>query len=257
MDYLEFHSEFQRQVRVLPHRKLKDLAIELREITHRRYVGGKKAKNEHVEHGFTMEEFRMFLGNVEDGEFRTVFTLIGVLGRRPNELVRLRGRDLVDGKLILPASKGGLELDARLPPSLLSLIPPAGPDERIFFREFTVKTALRKLGQAFRAARARAGMDEIYGWSAPCGRTKRQIRPLTRFSIKSLRHTGSQAMTEITGDTDLSRRLLGHRSIKTTLTYSRKERKAQLERGIALTWEAINPAVMRNEVYLRPFEKSA
>lgn len=238
--YQTFRPEFSRQISVASHRQLKDMMKELRAVTHKRYVGGRPAKNEHIEHGFTEEEFMRFLSFVKEPEFEIAFLFIGLLGLRPNELMRMKGRDIIDGRLLIPSSKGGYELDLALPEQLLSLLPEAGEDERLFFRRWTAKTALRNLGEVFRDTRARSGLTEVYGYSNPGGRNGKQRRKLDRFSIKSLRHTGGQLLVEATnGDFDLQRRLLRQRNFKTTMVYSRKERKAKLEAGVAAVCESL------------------
>ncbi len=137
MEYKAFRKEFNGQIRHLSHYRLKSMAKELKAVLKARYDCGKPPKNENVEHGFTLEEFRRLLDAVPEGEFRDAFTLIGILGLRPNELVRLRGRDVLGGRLLIPSSKGGFELDLHLPPALLSLIPASEEDEKLFFKAYS------------------------------------------------------------------------------------------------------------------------
>jgi integrase len=226
-------AEFEGWIKRRSHHDLMYILTTTRQaLYHGRFAVKKAQKNEHVEHGMTLEEFRRFLAVVDDDEFRGIFTLIGLLGMRPNEIIRLRGRDVLGKRLLIPSSKGGYELDLELPDSLLRLIPAAGPGERVFLRRFAPKTALGKIGTMFRAYRERAGLFEIYGYSEPCGRNGEQVRPLNRFSVKSLRYTGGQLVKEITGDSDLSRRLWRHRDPKTSIRYERKRRKPELEKAL-------------------------
>lgn len=226
-------ADFERWMRLRSHHDLMYILTTTRQaLYHGRFAVKKAQKNEHVEHGMTLEEIRRFLASVDDDEFRAIFTLIGILGMRPNEIVRLRGREVLGRRLLIPSSKGGYELDLELPDSLLSLIPAAEPGERVFLRRFTHKTALGKIGKMFRQYRQQVGLFQIYGYSEPCGRNKKQIRPLNRYSVKSFRYTGGQLVKEITGDGDLSRRLWRHRDEKTSKRYHRRSRRAELELAV-------------------------
>lgn len=229
-----FRIEFSRRLRNASYHEIGKMRKEILKVMRRRFVSGKSKglKNASVEHGMTESELRHFLQFVDDGEFRTIFLLIAILGLRPNELVRLRGRDCIHGKLLIPASKGGYELDLRLPGALISLVPHVGPDERIFLGRFTPKHAKKVIGQRFRQYRAMAGMEEIYGWSEAGGRNGKQIRPLYRFSLKSFRYTGGQMVEALTGRRADAQRLWRHKNSSTSDIYARKGDKERLEDAV-------------------------
>lgn len=182
----EFLSELHAQSEAQSHQHLKLMSRIVNEAKNQRYEAERRPKNAMVEHGFLPGEFRRFMAGVREPRDRLAFLLIAVLGLRPNEAARLRGRDVQGDRLLIPASKGGYEADLRLPESILRLLPMVGQGEPLL--GMTKET----LAKRFRAYRARAGMGEVYGRSKPGGPTGRQERLLFRYSLKSLRYTGAQ-----------------------------------------------------------------
>jgi integrase len=222
-DFKQFFVQFRGVVWGATHWQLKKMSREIHDSIKVRYPASHKAYNDDVEHGFTIEEFRHLLKFVKDQEDRRCFIVMAALGLRPNELARLRGRDLSRGRILVPASKGGRSSNPRIPAALLPYFRAAEPGERLFLR------TAKQLREAFSRYRQEAGFDEIYGWSRPCGHGAQNPRPLFRFSLKSFRHYGIQRIEALTNDPDLARRFGRQRRMEHTIKYFRKSRAGEVE----------------------------
>ena len=228
-----FIVELRAQSEMQSHQKLKLMSKIVNEAKNRRYDTDRRPKNAMVEHGFQAEEFRRFMSVVEDPKDRLMFLLIAVLGLRPNEAARLKGRDIMGDKLLIPASKGGYEADLRLPWAILRLLPAVGPDESL------LGMSRAAMARRFRKYRKLAGFEEIYGRGKPGGRNGRQERQLFAHSLKSLRYTGAQMVRKMTKDILLASRLLRHRDIRTTVKYLEKYMKPELEAALEQSSEIL------------------
>lgn len=263
MPWVEFMTELRAQVGRRPHHKLKLMSKIVNTAKNERYNTDRRPKNALVEHGFLPDEFQRFMSVVDNPQDRLAFLLIAVLGLRPNEAARLRGRDVQkyrvvvsspNGdymktwayKLLIPASKGGYEADLRLPGAILQLLPVCGPNKPLLGMTETL------IAQRFRRYRKLAEMDEIYGHGKPGGYNGKQERSLYQFSLKSLRYTGAQLVQADTGNILLASRLLRHRKVETTVRYLRKFMKPQLEAALERSSEVLlERAIIIKEDYVR------
>lgn len=230
MDQLSFeifHTEYQTQLQVLPHWRLKQLSKELTQAQNQRFPRTGQAKVELVERGFTEDEFNRLMAVVDDPEDRVIFLVMACFAMRENEAARLKGRDIRGDQVLIPDSKGGFAGTYQIPPSLLSLIPACGDDERIFLRDY--EDPLKELGLRFRKYRERAGLTEIYGFAKAGGRSGSFERPLSRISLHSFRHFGIQRFFRLCGSVELTRRFARHKKIETTLKYLRRTMKAEVD----------------------------
>jgi integrase len=205
----------------LSHSRLKLLAVEIRQAKGR-FIEGRPPSTELVERGFTEEELVEFLAAVDDDKYTTIFTLMAALGLRASEVAALRGRDLEGDQLRIMSRKGGFGAMVRLPSSLLSLFPACGPQELIFG---VTSWGLRL---KFNHWRKKAGLDEVYLHTKPCG-AGMGPRPCYRLSLHSLRHYAIQKFCRLSRDPDLTRRFARHRHQETTERYLQKTRKEEVE----------------------------
>lgn len=226
LSWNDFIHELHAQSEVQSHQRLKLMSRIVNEAKNRRYEAERRPKNAMVEHGFGPGDFQRLMAVVDRQEDRVAFLLIALLGLRPNEAARLRGRDVQGDRLLIPASKGGYEADLKLPDVILGILPQVRPDAPLLGM---TKAALAR---RFREYRMRAGMTEIYGRARPGGRNGRQERLLFRHSLKSLRYTGAQLVRRTTKDILLASRLLRHRDIRTTVRYLEKFMKPELEAAL-------------------------
>jgi len=224
VDFKAFRKEFSGQIQQVSHHKLIDLTKELREVTHKRYGGGKPPKYELVERSFEPFELAQFMEAVEDPIDKACFTLMVRLALRINELTNLRGRDLQGDQLTVRGLKGGFSFPAiKLPPSLLSLIPCVGPDEKLFPR------SAKQLRDRFAIYRLKANLNDVYAYTKPCG-VRGTVNPRFRLSLHSLRHTGIQEFLKASGgNLILTQKFARHRKITTTMKYLKKNEKEEIE----------------------------
>lgn len=232
-EWKEFLSELHAQSEMQSHQKLKLMSKIVNEAKNRRFDTDRHPKNNLVEHGFKTDEFRRFMAAVERPEDRLCFLLIALLGLRPNEAARLRGRDVQGDRLLIPSSKGGFESDLKLPDAILGLLPMVGPDEPLLGMSQAV------MGRHFRECRERAMMGEMYGRAKPGGHNRRYERPLFRYSMKSLRYTSAQMIRRQTKDVFLAQKLLRHRDIRTTAHYLEQSMRPELEFALERSLELL------------------
>lgn len=242
MEYQVLRGEFSRFVRTAPHWQLKELSKELRAVQKERFISGRGRQCELVELAFTDEELERFMEAVDNPMDKICYTLMSVLGLRVGELCALRGEALEGDQLRIPTLKGGHGAVIRLPSSLLSLIPCVGPKERIF--PITTKT----LRERFRKYRAKAGLNEVYMTTEPCGKARIRNRRF-RLSLHSLRRYAIWNIYKLKKDPDLARRFARHKHLQTTLEYFKSSRKDEID---ALLGEICEPQTLRT---LNRFEK--
>jgi len=224
MDFRDFDAEFQRQIEILPHHRLKALGKALCRARERRFPRT-GLKVETVERGFTDKEFLQFMSCIDVQEDKAVFMLIATLGLRVGELAALKGRDIEGDMLRIHGSKGGYSAHLHLPPALLSIIPEKDPEENLF-------SPSKEIRRRFARYRAQAGLTEVYAFGEPGGRAGTR-RPLYRLSLHSLRHYAIQSVMRITKDPDLARRFARHKKLDTTLRYLRRSRQTEVEDVVA------------------------
>lgn len=185
-------------------------------------------KCELVDKGFTHEEFNRFISVVDDEKIKACFILMAYLGLRVGELTRLMKNDLDGNKLRINAEKGSFSAYLTLPNVLVDLIKKhKGRHLKL------IDISNRQLSYAFDLYRSKAGLTEVYAYSAPAGKNRNFSKPLYRFSLHSLRHYGIQQVYTKTKDPELARKFARHRKIQTTLGYFRKNSTQEIENVIS------------------------
>lgn len=225
---MKFNDEFKKRIDDLPHHRMKNLSKELCGAREKRFPRT-SLKVETVERGFTETELGRFMAVIDDEADKAAFMLMATLGLRVGEFAALKGKDLEGDVLRIAGAKGGYSGYLRLPPSLHSIIPKKGPEERFF-------SPSKELRKRFAHYRTKAGLTEVYAFGEPGGRSGAR-RPLYRLSLHSLRHYAIQRVMRLTKDPDLTRRFARHRKLDTTLKYFRSSRASELENVI----EALSP----------------
>lgn len=222
MSWPEFRRAYHTQLLRSSHHQLIDISKDVHDALRRRYGKRKPLKVETVDRGFTDEEFLRFLAVVDDPMDRCAFQVMAKFALRVGECAQLNGKNIQNGVLIIPASKGGCAGCFRIPDGLKHCFPAREPEESLFQR------TSKQLRDRFALYRQKAGLNEIYCHTDPCGRSNLS-QPRYRLSLHSLRHYGIQAFYKECKDIELTQRFARHRYIEDTIKYLRNSRKGEIE----------------------------
>ena len=164
-------------------------------------------KEQFLPHILSKTEIKLILKRTQNIKHKAILAAIYGLGLRISEAINLKVTDIDSDRMLvyIRNSKGNRDRVVMLPSNLLILL-------RVYFRAYTPKTYLfeGQLGNCYSESSIRKVLKNAL--------LKTKITK--SITVHSLRHAFATHLLESGTDIRIIQKLLGHKSIKTTLLYT-------------------------------------